>query len=284
MMLRHSRLDACLIALALTGAAAEAGTLLPGESQSPIDIVTSEAIVARLDPLKFNYASNTTLTIVDTGAPGEEATVRADVSLPAPSGGACPYCGLNHGQVVAPDNTLTIGDTVYDLVQFHLHTGAEHLIDGVREAMEIHFVHRASDGTLAVVGQLIRIGAENIALAPYFDALALLGSGPVTIDNFDLAALIPDDLTSYRYPGSLTTPPFSEGVNWNVLSTVTEVSQAQFDAFAALFPDGNSREEQPINARVVYTDVVPAPVPLPASGLLIAAAFGGLALVRRRAA
>ncbi len=267
-------------------------TTVEPEHQSPIDIITSDAVLADLDDLIFSYSNAVTLTLVDTGAPDEEATIRADV---------CPVCGMIHAPGVGSvESTLTIGGISYDLLQFHLHAPAEHEIDGNRADMELHLVHQSLDGALAVVGQIITIGAENEALAPYFDALAAIASGvsDVVIPNFDLSALIPDDLSSYRYTGSLTAPngtnpeePFFEPVAWTILAAPITVSEEQYEAFILLFdedlnddgfPDGNSREVQPLNGRVVLTDVVP--VPLPASGLLFVFALGGLAAIRRRAA
>ena len=244
-----------------------AATVL-GDSQSPINIVTRDAIFQPLDALLFNYATTVDLTLTDTGSPSVEATVRADV----PSG-----------------STLTIGGTNYDLLQFHLHASAEHLIDGVAGAMELHLVHRSAAGALAVVGQIIKLGTENTALAGYFDALDDAKGGTATVAGFDLSALLPTDTRSYRYSGSLTAPnasnpaePFFEPVAWNVLATPIEVSQAQLDRFIALFPDGDARPVQPLNDRIVVTDV--APVPLPASAVLLVAGLGGLLVMRRRPA
>jgi carbonic anhydrase len=55
----------------------------------------------------------------------------------------------------------------------------------------------------------------------------------------------------------LTTPPFSEGVRWIVFAEPLEVSQKQIAKFQALFPNGNAREPQPLDDRVVLSDVRP---------------------------
>ena len=52
----------------------------------------------------------------------------------------------------------------------------------------------------------------------------------------------------YRYDGSLTTPPCSEGVKWIVLTTPIEMSEAQIAAFKAIIHD-NNRPVQPLNGR-----------------------------------
>jgi carbonic anhydrase len=61
--------------------------------------------------------------------------------------------------------------------------------------------------------------------------------------------------SSYRYSGSLTTHPYTIGVNWIVLADVIAFSTDQMARFRMLFPHGNSREVQDIDGRTVRTDV-----------------------------
>lgn len=304
------RLPATALAFCLSAGAACATpvdpTAEPAFAQSPINIVTGDAIFKELPTLYFNYATSTRLSIVDTRPSfldDENATIRADV---------CPVCGLPHAAGTADvASSLMIEDITYDLLQFHLHAPGEHQIDGQAGAMELHLVHQArnADGTpnpegaLAVVGQLITIGKANAALAPYFDALEGLGEtvangqlgAAIEVLNFNLAALIPGDRSTYRYTGSLTAPPasneeleeFPGPVAWNIFAEGITVSNDQFEAFKGLFFEeevfiGNARPVQGQGAPEVLTDV--APIPLPASGVLFLFALGGLAAMRRRAA
>lgn len=60
----------------------------------------------------------------------------------------------------------------------------------------------------------------------------------------------PGDLNVYRYMGSLTTPPCSEGVNWHVADRPVEASAAQIAALReALGP--TARSLQPRGNRLV---------------------------------
>ena len=72
---------------------------------------------------------------------------------------------------------------------------------------------------------------------------------PAPVDG---RALLPGSAKVYRYAGSLTTPPCSEVVAWNVLATPVTASKAQIDAFAALFPH-NNRPLVPANRRFLLT-------------------------------
>lgn len=54
----------------------------------------------------------------------------------------------------------------------------------------------------------------------------------------------------WSYDGSLTTPPCTEGIKWTVFSDIQPISQAQLDAFKALWGQyGNARATQPLNGR-----------------------------------
>lgn len=220
--------------------------------QSPINITSYNTYYnPSLPAFSFNCSSSTTLDVRNTGSPDTEATVKAIVGAGAGS--------------------LTLGGTTYDLLQFHFHAPAEHLINGVASALELHFVHQSTVGELLVVGQLFEVGAFNSSIDPIFSDLPLVSGGQKTVNGFNLNALLPNTLTSFRYDGSLTTSPYTGGVKWNVLTTRSSLSQTQLDGFLALFPDGDSREEQDFDG-FVLTDLngfssVPEPTSM-AIGLL----------------
>ena len=75
----------------------------------------------------------------------------------------------------------------------------------------------------------------------------------LTDSNLDL-----DDFFSYN--GSLTTPPCTEGIKWNVLNRVLPISTEQLEEFTTLLADdpafaggnGNNRVVQPVNGRALY--------------------------------
>ncbi len=154
---------------------------------------------------------------------------------------------------------LTVGDKSYALVQFHFHAPSEHTVDGERFPMEMHFVHQATDGALAVVGVLIDEGAYNPGITPLW---AHLPQGPGTETTIEIPPgfadfIFPDVGTGfYHYGGSLTTPPCSEGVKWYVRKTPTSLSKDQIAAFTAIY-DHNNRTVRALNARTVYLDENP---------------------------
>jgi carbonic anhydrase len=156
-------------------------------------------------------------------------------------------------------SSITLDGTTYDLWQFHFHAASEHAIGGAHDPLEIHLVHRNGE-SLAVVGVLLKAGAENPAYAPVMQNLPTQVSeqpAPVAGATVDANQLLPAQRGYWRYNGSLTTPPCSEGVKWLVMHDPVELSEAQIAAFTSLYKN-DARPLQPFNARMF---LVPARLP-----------------------
>jgi carbonic anhydrase len=166
---------------------------------------------------------------------------------------AMPLRIVNNGHTVQvnvdPGCACTIGGAKYELLQYHFHHPSEHLLAGRAIDLECHFVHRSSAGAIAVVGVFIKPGAANKALAAIFDAMPAKEGPEISVAApIDPAALMPESSGYFRYMGSLTTPPCSEGLTWTVFKKPIEASPQQIQQFAALFPN-NARPVQTRNRR-----------------------------------
>ena len=166
---------------------------------------------------------------------------------------------INNGHTVQlkaeAANQMTVDGVTYTLLQMHFHAPSEHAIAGVRAPLEMHFVHQAADGTLAVVAVLAQAGAPT----PAWDAMVNVLStaeGQSATTNVDWSALLPTNQATYRYLGSLTTPPCSEGVHWMVMQTPVTLSDAQIGAFTQAYA-ANARPLQAVNDREVINDTTP---------------------------
>ena len=196
-----------------------------GREQSPIDLTGAEP--GALSEIVFEYAPS-------------------------------PISILNNGHTIQVDyqagSGLVLDGARYGLVQFHFHHRSEHTVDGADFPLEMHLVHADADGALAVVGVLVEEGGANEALAPVFRQMpGEAGPAAMVEGTVDAAALLPGRRTTWRYAGSLTTPPCSEGVSWLVMTEPVTASRGQIEAFKALFPV-NNRPVQPLNGRRLVTD------------------------------
>ena len=169
--------------------------------------------------------------------------------------------GINNGHTIqinyAGGDTLTIRDEAYGLVQYHFHNPSEHTLEGRHFPMEMHMVHKSARGSLAVVGVLIEQGAHNAAFDPIWNNLPTQKGLETHYPhvNVDVDALLPSGRRSYRYEGSLTTPPCTEGVHWIVMVMPIQLSADQIRTFTNIIHD-NARPTQPLNGRPVVTEPV----------------------------
>ena len=195
-----------------------------GHTQSPINIVNAKQ--ADLPPLQFSYNA-VPLSIVDNGH-----TIMVNY---------------------APGSTLTVGDKVYTLQQFHFHHPSEEHVNGKKYDLVAHLVHADADGHLAVVAILFK---RDSTPTPLFDILwknlstekgKVVEVSFVTINAKDL---LPPTTGYYTFAGSLTTPPCTEGVTWYVLKAPVDISGPELEVFARIYKH-DDRPIQPTNHRAV---------------------------------
>ncbi|PSQ97975.1 MAG: hypothetical protein BRD55_00815 [Bacteroidetes bacterium SW_9_63_38] len=145
-------------------------------------------------------------------------------------------------QVNTSGGMMIYDGMMYGLQQFHVHTPAEHTVDGTRYPAEVHLVHRAENGGLVILAVFLEEGAtDNPALETWI-------TGADTSMTFRPSRLFPAQQSHYTYDGSLTTPPCSETVRWIVMDTPISTSAAQLDTLRAQYKH-NARPVQPLGDR-----------------------------------
>lgn len=194
-----------------------------GSNQSPVNL--TGLVEAELAPLQFHYQAG-----------GRSVT--------------------NNGHTVqvdyAPGSTLELDGMRFTLKQFHFHAPSENLIEGKSYPLEGHLVHANDKGELAVVAVMFEPGGANPALGQAWQSLpAKAGEHHELKEPVSAEQLLPARRDYYRFSGSLTTPPCSEGVRWLVMKDPVQVSQAQIDTFKAVMHHPNNRPVQPLNGRLV---------------------------------
>lgn len=198
-----------------------------GRSQSPINI-SKDGVVATngLEDIEFNYNSDAN-EIVNNGH-----TIQVNVK---------------------DGSSIKIDGIVFNLKQFHFHTPSENMIEGKSFPLELHLVHASKDGELAVVALMLEEGMENKILSKIWDKMPHKADSSNTcgLSSSMLNEMLPRDKSYFRFNGSLTTPPCSEGVRWFVLKNYATISKEQIKEFFDVFGHENNRPTQPLNARKV---------------------------------
>lgn len=200
-----------------------------GLSQSPINILSSQAegghheIALNYDHADPNFLDNKGHTI----------------ELDFPQG-----------------SSVTFDGAEYQLKQLHFHTPSEHQVDGVTFPLEMHVVNmippknEEDPPRYLVISYLYKMGKEDLFITSFLDEVpsdqgsAELQRGEVYMGN-------PNKREEYyHYRGSLTTPPYTETVEWLVVKDIQEASPEQIRRINSIEGD-NARHVQARYGRMV---------------------------------
>ncbi len=158
---------------------------------------------------------------------------------------------INNGHTVQINYPLgsfiTINEHRYELLQFHFHTPSEHQLNGFNYPMEMHMVHKDAEGNLAVIGVIFREGRPNMALQKILEKLPKEVGKQHIYENTKINAnkFFPLEKRFYKYSGSLTTPPCSQGVYWMVFQRPLEASASQIAKMMKLLGENNRPIQKP---------------------------------------
>lgn len=205
---------------------------------------------AKLDPRYRLCGSGTRQSPIDIrdGSKVDQEVIRFDYR---PSG----FRIVDNGHSVSVgvnDNSFSLTGKTYTLEDIHFHSPAEMLVDGQRFDMAIHLVHRAKDGSLAVVDVMLERGTEHPELQLLWNYMPMEKHKPQQPPGvlFNPSRLLPDYRNYYSFMGSLTTPPCTEGVLWLVMKKPVQVSDEQIRMFRRLYQH-NARPVQPVGDRLI---------------------------------
>lgn len=199
------------------------GMCSSGRNQSPIDL--NNFIEAELPRIAFDYK------------PGGHQVV-------------------NNGHAIQvnynPGSKITVDGTDFALKQFHFHSPSENTVKTKSFPMEAHFVHADAKGNLAVVALMFEEGPSNKLLAQVWPHVPKIENGKAGLaTQVSAADLLLANHDYFRYDGSLTTPPCSEGVRWFVFKHSAKASAEQLALVQQVLGHPNNRPVQPLGARAV---------------------------------
>ncbi|KAI3997488.1 hypothetical protein MKX01_008095 [Papaver californicum] len=208
-----------------------------GTKQSPIDVVRNKMISAPwLGKLKKFYVP-ASATLVNRGH---------DIELQWDVPGSAGF--------------IKIDGNIYALHGVHWHSPSEHTINGKRYDLELHMVHKnVRLRKVAVVAVLYRICSEckDSFLSMLEGAIGDISAGTekkVSVGQVDPNGIDAGSSEYYRYVGSFTTPPCTEGVIWTIKEQVMTVSEEQVMSLrraAHVGAIGNARPLQSLNNRYI---------------------------------
>ena len=175
-------------------------------------------------------------------------------------------------------STMDNAHNEWEVLEFHFHHKSEHTIEGVHYDLEMHIVHVNKDkhskagankpfatamGFIFDTTKGATVDADTeAAIDGFFDSLKLDSGKKQDLGEIKLANMMKyaDLQNRWAYKGSLTTPPCTKTVYFNVLRKVWPLKQKHLDQFKALMKnhangqffgsaDGNHRVVQPVNTQ-----------------------------------
>ncbi|CAF1130500.1 unnamed protein product [Adineta steineri] len=221
-----------------------------GLCQSPINIISNDTALESYPLLIFSpkYNSNELFTLTNNGH--QVAVTLAQHTY-----------GQNENDLWFTGGGLT---GQFYFVNFHLHWGrndrhgSEHEIDGERFPAEAHFVFKnQQNGQLAVFAFHFIVAdqwdEENTEWEKYTDAASQLLNVNDTMNcTFNLSQLMKaNEREFFRYTGSLTTPPCTEGVIWTVFMDKIPIAEQSLNQLRQNIMKKVYRPVQSINNRTI---------------------------------
>jgi len=166
----------------------------------------------------------------------------------------------NKGHTIELDfphgSSMTFDGREYELKQLHFHTPSEHQIDGVTYPMEGHIVNMIEPKTpedpprYLVLSFLFRMGNEDPFITSFLDQVPSEAGGKELEPS--RVYLSPNDRNPdykyYHYRGSLTTPPYTETVEWLIVKEIQQASPEQIRQIHLIEGD-NARHVQALYGR-----------------------------------
>jgi carbonic anhydrase len=154
---------------------------------------------------------------------------------------------------VDPGSYILVGGERYALTGFDFHHPSEEPVKGRLTDMDVHLMHKSSDGKIAVI--VIRLveerGDPNAVLASLWTHLPTKpGTTEKVTEMVNPAGLLPADRGYWTYTGSLTTPPCTEGVRWFVFEQELSLSREQLIRFANLYKVNTRPVQDPHGRRI----------------------------------
>ncbi|XP_021887891.1 alpha carbonic anhydrase 4-like [Carica papaya] len=142
---------------------------------------------------------------------------------------------------------IKINGVDYKLLQCHWHSPSEHKINGITFDEELHILHQDSKGVRAVISVLFKIGSPDPFISKLFNHIKSLHPN----EEKKLGIVDPGTIgfwsgKYYRYIGSLTIPPCTEGVVWTIFAHPKTLSAEQVQALKEALSDESRENARPI--------------------------------------
>ncbi len=198
-----------------------------GKNQSPLAIDVKETAKIQTKGIKFDYGMTLPETLSNTGNMIQLNT-RGWAKLKAD--------GIE-----------------FKLKRIDFHIPSEHTVNGKRFPMELQLVHQSEDNEIAIVSRMAIPGRPDRMISKVLEHLPMQAGQTEKLPKNVLKTMeMKKKYGNYfRYNGSTTMPPCSEGVRWYIMKQPMSFSKEQYEALKKAVPQDNNRPLQKPFARLI---------------------------------
>ena len=202
-----------------------------GKNQSPINIDSKKNLDIQTRGIKFNYGLISPKSIKNNGK-------LIQVFIDASNDQAA---------------NIKVDGLQFKLTRLDIHIPSEHTVDNKHYPMEIQFIHKSANNELAIVSRMVVPGRPDRTLRRFVEFLPMKAgeSKPLPENALRNIELKKKFANYYRYSGSLTSPPCTEGVHWFIMKQPLTISKKQYEQFKIAIKQDNNRPLQDLNARII---------------------------------
>ena len=152
----------------------------------------------------------------------------------------------------AKGNNSLIDGSLYNLSQIDFFSPSLHEVSGKKFPLEAQLMFVSKNNKVKIVSILYQTGVYN---NNFLSKLINFKNSSDKNNNLSLPIkqILPEGGDYMTYNGSLVTPPFSSGVRWYIMKSLSTITKSQLNKIKNLIKP-NNRKIQPLNGRFILSN------------------------------
>ena len=149
-------------------------------------------------------------------------------------------------------NNSLIDESLYNLSQIDFFSPSLHEVSGKKFPLEAQLMFVSKNNKVKIVSILYQTGVYN---NNFLSKLINFKNSSDKNNNLSLPIkqILPEGGDYMTYNGSLVTPPFSSGIRWYIMKSLSTITKSQLNKIKNLIKP-NNRKIQPLNGRFILSN------------------------------
>ena len=149
-------------------------------------------------------------------------------------------------------NNSLIDESLYNLSQIDFFSPSLHEVSGKKFPLEAQLMFVSKNNKVKIVSILYQTGIYN---NNFLSKLINFKNSSDKNNNLSLPIkqILPEGGDYMTYNGSLVTPPFSSGIRWYIMKSLSTITKSQLNKIKNLIKP-NNRKIQPLNGRFILSN------------------------------